>query len=220
LEAVLEKRKPGRPSLSTSEKQAIRNNIIEIARELFVNEGYENTSMRKIAAQAGFAPTKIYYYFKNKKEILRYFWQDISDELWRTCQPPAEVLNAEPIEIIRYLMNKNVRYWLSNPKSYQLGIATQDYRADNSENFDVYSAHGTKQYIDLMYQCVQRCIDNDQFRIKDNQMVSQIIAVSVYGTYSAFYGMPTVTWADRDTLINNAIDNTLRGLMVDVSDSL
>ena len=67
------KRKPGRPSLSERQKDDIRENIINIARDLFVNEGYENTSMRKIAAQAGFAPTKIYYYFENKKQILKHF---------------------------------------------------------------------------------------------------------------------------------------------------
>ena len=214
LNVLAAKRKPGRPSLSENQKQEIRTNIIEIARELFVNEGYENTSMRKIAAQAGFAPTKIYYYFQNKKEILRHFWQDISDELWRTCNPPKAIMNGESLDIIRHLMNQNVRYWLNNPKSYQLGVATQDYRADDSENFDVYTANGTKQYIELMHKSVQDCIDKGLFVISEKQMVSQIIAVSVYGIYGAFYGMPTVNWEDREKLIHNSIENTLRGLLV------
>ncbi|MCW8878956.1 MAG: TetR/AcrR family transcriptional regulator [Kangiellaceae bacterium] len=206
------KRKPGRPSLSESQKQEIRDNIIEIARDLFVNEGYENTSMRKIAAQAGFAPTKIYYYFENKKAILRHFWNDISEDLWAYCQPPEEILGGDPLEVIRYLMNRNVRYWLNNPKSYQLGIATQDFKAENSENFNVYTAPGTRQYIEVMHEAVQRCIDNGTFRIKDMLMASQVIGVSVYGIYGAFYSLPTVEWQDREQLINNAIENTLLGL--------
>ena len=60
---TITKRRPGRPSLSSQQKEDIKANIINIARTLFVEEGYENTSMRKIAARAGFAPTKIYYYF-------------------------------------------------------------------------------------------------------------------------------------------------------------
>lgn len=206
------KRKPGRPSLSENQKQEIRDNIIEIARDLFVNEGYENTSMRKIAAQAGFAPTKIYYYFENKKAILRYFWEDISEDLWSYCRPPAHVLDGPPLEIIRYLMNRNVRYWLENPKSFQLGIATQDYKADNSENFDVYAAPGTSQYIRLMHESVQRCIEQGIFRIQDKAVAAQVIAVSVYGIYGAFYSLPTVNWEDQEVLINAAIENTLIGL--------
>lgn len=206
------KRKPGRPSLSENQKQEIRDNIIEIARDLFVNEGYENTSMRKIAAQAGFAPTKIYYYFENKKAILRYFWEDISEDLWSYCCPPSNILNGPPIEIIRFLMNRNVRYWLENPKSFQLGIATQDYKADNSENFDVYAAPGTSQYINLMHDSVQRCIEQGVFRIRDKLVAAQVIAVSVYGIYGAFYSLPTVDWQDQEVLINAAIENTLIGL--------
>ena len=207
------KRKPGRPSLSEDQKQEIRDNIIEIARDLFVNEGYENTSMRKIAAQAGFAPTKIYYYFENKKAILRYFWDDISEALWAFCMPPSSILDGPPLDVIRFLMNRNVRYWLENPKSYQLGIATQDHKADNAENFDVYAAAGTSNYINLMQNSVQRCIDQNLFRINNKVVASQVIAVSVYGIYGAFYSLPTVAWEDKETLINTAIDNTLRGLL-------
>ncbi|WP_196137970.1 TetR/AcrR family transcriptional regulator [Aliikangiella sp. G2MR2-5] len=206
------KRKPGRPSLSEEQRQEIRDNIISIARELFINEGYENTSMRKIAAQAGFAPTKIYYYFENKKAILRHFWNDIAEELWRACKPPQEVLEGPAIEVIRFLMNKNVNYWLSNPKSYQLGIATQDFKADKCENFDVYKAPGTREYIDLMHENVQKCINEGVFRIDDMLMVSQLIGLSVYGIYGAFYSLPTVDWKEKQSLISNAIDNTLLGL--------
>jgi AcrR family transcriptional regulator len=207
------KRKPGRPSLSDEQRREIRENIIEIARELFVNEGYENTSMRKIAAQAGFAPTKIYYYFENKKAILRFFWNDISEALWQYCQPPQEVLDGEPIDIVRYLMFKNVHYWLKHPKSYQLGIATQDHRADKNDNFDIYAAPGTSNYINLMHQSVQRCIDQGIFRFSNKKFATQVISLSVYGIYGAFYSLPMVAWEDRDTLINEAIENTLRGLM-------
>ena len=36
----------------TREKEELRRQIIAAARELFVNEGYENVSMRKIADKA------------------------------------------------------------------------------------------------------------------------------------------------------------------------
>lgn len=206
------KRKPGRPSLSEHQKEEIRNNIIEIARDLFVNEGYENTSMRRIAAQAGFAPTKIYYYFENKKSILKYFWEDISEELWRYCKPSEQILNQGPLDTIRHLMRRNVQYWLDNPKSYQLGIATQDHNAELSDNFDVYSAAGTGQYIELMHQCVEKCIREGIFRLQNKILISQVIAMSVYGSYSAFYSLPTVAWIDKNLLIKESIENTLRGL--------
>ncbi|OIJ17958.1 hypothetical protein BKP45_20605 [Anaerobacillus alkalidiazotrophicus] len=48
----------------------IRKKIIEAATELFAQAGYENVSMRKIAAKIEYSPPTLYIYFKNKREIL------------------------------------------------------------------------------------------------------------------------------------------------------
>jgi len=205
-------RKPGRPSLSKAEREAIRQTIIEIARELFVNEGYENTSMRKIAAQAGFAPTKIYYYFENKKAILRHFWQDIANELWQFCKPDVSLLEGCPLELLRHIMYRTVEYWLTHPRSYQLGIATQDFSAQASENMAIYEIEGTKQYVKLLRSTVQRCIDLGIFKADDNVRCAQLISMSIYGIYGSFYGLPMVDWEDKQSLIRNSIENTLAGL--------
>src|SRR5215472_17912678 len=52
------------------EKRKLRQQILDAARELFVREGYESVSMRKIAAKIEYSPGSIYTYFKDKGEIL------------------------------------------------------------------------------------------------------------------------------------------------------
>ena len=48
----------------TREKDQLRRQILSAARELFVNEGYESVSMRKIADKTEYSPPSIYLYFK------------------------------------------------------------------------------------------------------------------------------------------------------------
>ena len=48
------------------EKENIREEILDAARTLFVKEGYENVSIRKIAAKIEYAPGTIYLYFEDK----------------------------------------------------------------------------------------------------------------------------------------------------------
>ncbi|MBV1909736.1 MAG: TetR/AcrR family transcriptional regulator [Kangiellaceae bacterium] len=206
------KRKPGRPSLSVQQKDEIRECIINIARELFVNEGYENTSMRRIAAQAGFAPTKIYYYFENKKEILKHFWADISIDMWQQCKPSNKILSSEPIEVIQHLMQANVNYWLENPKNYQLLIETQDFKAPLDNNFDIYNSPGTKEYVETMIDAITRCMASGTFKEGNVLYVSQLITIATYGVFGCFYNMPSVAWDDKQHLITDSIENTLRGL--------
>lgn len=47
-----------------------RDEIIASARTLFIEAGYEDTSISRLAAAAGVAPNTIYWYFKDKDEVL------------------------------------------------------------------------------------------------------------------------------------------------------
>lgn len=56
----------------------MKKKIITAATELIEQEGYENLSIRKIAAKIEYSPTTIYLYYKDKAEIII----DMSDELY------------------------------------------------------------------------------------------------------------------------------------------
>ncbi len=46
-----------------------RERILRAAEHLFIQQGYRNTTIRQIAAEAGVGISNIYYYFRNKYEI-------------------------------------------------------------------------------------------------------------------------------------------------------
>ncbi|KQC95174.1 MULTISPECIES: TetR/AcrR family transcriptional regulator [Acinetobacter] len=52
------------------DREEKQKEIMSAARTLFLNEGYEATSMSRIANIAGVAPNTIYWYFKDKDELL------------------------------------------------------------------------------------------------------------------------------------------------------
>lgn len=51
-------------------KEDLRKQILDAAKMLFKQEGYEATSIRKIASAIGYSPTTIYLYYKDKSEII------------------------------------------------------------------------------------------------------------------------------------------------------
>ena len=53
------------------ERQELRTKILDAARELFVDEGYEAVTMRKIAERIEYSPTAIYLHFRDKKAVMR-----------------------------------------------------------------------------------------------------------------------------------------------------
>ncbi|MCC7032396.1 MAG: TetR/AcrR family transcriptional regulator [Acidobacteria bacterium] len=51
------------------ERQAVRQSILDAARDLFTSEGYRNVSIRKIAERIEYSPAAIYSYFAGKDDI-------------------------------------------------------------------------------------------------------------------------------------------------------
>jgi AcrR family transcriptional regulator len=51
------------------EREAVARSILDAARELFVAEGYQNVSIRKIADRIEYSPAAIYSYFPSKDDI-------------------------------------------------------------------------------------------------------------------------------------------------------
>src|ERR1051325_362968 len=51
------------------DREAVRRSILDAARELFVAEGFQNVSIRKIAERIEYSPAAIYGYFPSKDDI-------------------------------------------------------------------------------------------------------------------------------------------------------
>jgi AcrR family transcriptional regulator len=51
------------------EREAVARSILDAARDLFVAEGYQNVSIRKIADRIEYSPAAIYSYFPSKDDI-------------------------------------------------------------------------------------------------------------------------------------------------------
>jgi AcrR family transcriptional regulator len=63
----------------TPRAEDTRRRIYEAALELFREKGFEQTTMRDIAAKAGVALGGAYYYFSSKEAIVLAFYQDMQE---------------------------------------------------------------------------------------------------------------------------------------------
>jgi len=57
-------------NLRKAQKEQTRNNILNVAVELFQNSGYEKATMRQIAKASNISPGTIFVHFKNKHDLL------------------------------------------------------------------------------------------------------------------------------------------------------
>ena len=72
------------------EKENLRRDILDVAREMFATEGYESVSMRKIADKIEYSATTIYLYFKDKNELLYQICEETFEQLGRQIREISE----------------------------------------------------------------------------------------------------------------------------------
>ena len=68
------------------DREAVRRAILDAARELFVREGFQNVSIRKVAERIEYSPAAIYSYFPSKDDI----FFALAEEGFRLLGNPAD----------------------------------------------------------------------------------------------------------------------------------
>ena len=80
-----------------------REKLIEVARQLFVHKGLENTTMNDIANASEKGRRTIYTYFKNKKEIYNAVLEHESDRMVAALKEIAESNMQPDVKLTRFL---------------------------------------------------------------------------------------------------------------------
>jgi AcrR family transcriptional regulator len=74
-----------------------RERILDVALDLFNEQGYDQTSLREIAEQLGFTKAALYYHFASKEDI----FMALHERLHAAAGKSVDVLGDNPISIPR-----------------------------------------------------------------------------------------------------------------------
>src|SRR5881409_3586168 len=97
------------------EREELKQQILDAARELFVREGYENVSMRKIADKIEYSPATIYTYFQDKDEILDCLCEETFLQLHTHKLAAVHKMQGDTLEALRTGMETYIRFGLDHP---------------------------------------------------------------------------------------------------------
>jgi AcrR family transcriptional regulator len=104
------------------EKAELRTKILDAARELFVSEGYDAVTMRKVAERIEYSPTAIYLHFKDKDALIRDLCNHDFQVFAERFVDVAGV--ADPIERLNKAGEVYVAFALQHPQQYRLMFMT------------------------------------------------------------------------------------------------
>lgn len=193
-----------------------RDRILEAAREMFVEHGYEATTMRAIAKRVGHTPTAIYHHFRSKEAL----FAELASEDFRSLAGAFRRIGGveDPLERLVRTSATYVEFGLTHPMHYQLMFMTPGLPGGREERENVRDP-GENAYAFLRHTCAE-LIGAGRVRpeIDDPDRMAQMLWGTVHGLVSlhiARAGADWIEWRDARRTARHACRAILRGLLRD-----
>ena len=197
--------KMGRPKQSDDDRQKKIDKIIQTAQSLFVTEGYQSVSMRKIAAKAGMGTMTLYKYFPNKNALLHHIWAGFFDELLELIK--ADISNKKGAKnVLKQMCMTYLNYWAEHKDRFRIVFLNED-RASSSDDFFINQADIAEQMLHVVGPLMQ-----DLFKSIDPSSVLiylESVVCFVHGIALNVITISEYPWNDYEKYIDMFLDSTL-----------
>ena len=131
----------------------MRSRILKAAMQLYVKGGYENVTMRRIAAKIEYSPGTIYLYFQNKKDImLQLCYQGFERFLDHQDKMQAIV---DPLERLSAGGRYYLAFALENPELYELMFATKEIFKESGPDEDAAPLRTFREFAKDVKACIE-----------------------------------------------------------------
>lgn len=99
-----------------------RRRILEAARRMFVESGFEATTMRSIASKIGYTATAVYHHFQDKAALVAELCTLDFRALTEALRKTATI--ADPVERLERMGDEYIEFGLTHPMQYQFLFMT------------------------------------------------------------------------------------------------
>jgi AcrR family transcriptional regulator len=186
-----------------------RDEILWAAKTLFLKEGYEATTIRRIADVVGVSAPALYLYFRDKEAIML----ALCDQTFAGLIERMATIEKEglpPIERLGRCGESYVRFALDNPQEYWLTFLSGNTPKRGRENEP--ATGGTIAFAKLLGML--RDIENAGMPLHyPVEIAAELVWMSLHGLVAALINRRESPSSTRDTLIAGMIEMVVRGVV-------
>jgi AcrR family transcriptional regulator len=161
------------------EKIEMHKRILDSARKIFLEKGYEQTSIRNIASEINYSPGSIYFYFKDKNEI----FHELHKEGFRLFLSQMKALDIieDPYERYKALGLVFIRFAQNHTDYYNLMFLVSETGKSVGEGFQI-----AQESIEHLSGVIKQCQDKGRFQGLNNKYLTLMTLSLVHGICSLY----------------------------------
>ena len=182
-----------------------RGEILAAASRLFLEEGIEHATMRRIAGQVGVSPTALYVYFPDKGSILRAIAEATFAELLAELEA-SQRAHVGLAQRFRAGLQTYIRFGLAHPDSYRLTFLSRTGAPLPCD--DIGAADHS---FAILQQGVADMIEAGLFRPVHPHVAAEAIWACLHGVTALLLDQAEHVETPPDQLIDHVIDTVIAG---------
>lgn len=195
------------------ERQAVTTSILDAARDLFVAEGYQSVSIRKIAERIEYSPAAIYSYFASKDDIFLALAAEGFHRLDEKVQ--AAMTTTDPLENVRACWWAFYEFSQEQPAYFELMFVDRSVPriTQQWEGFEFL-----QQMLNNAVSAVQHAIDAGAFpKTLSPNAAMHMLWASLLGPAVVGIRHRLASGEDYDALARDVLNATIAGLQAGVA---
>lgn len=190
-----------------TDKENLRQEIMDAAREMFVAEGYQSVSMRKIADKIGYSATTIYLYFNDKNDLVHQICEQTFARLAQNIKS-IQQLSDNPLEKLRSGLREYVHFGLKHPSQYEI-----IFIAPLPKNLGLqFEQTNGEIAFNTLRSVINECSSANLLKSKDIELISQTLWAGIHGITSLLIKHGGFPFVEREKLIDNVIETLITGI--------
>ncbi len=154
---------------SVGGQPTVRERILESAVRLFGERGYDQLSMRELAADAGCSPANLYHHFRSKYELFATIIEQAM-RLHLVGLQAAESAHEDPVEQLRQVLETHVRLHIERP---EMRLLRQDFYPLRGAELERFTAQRDR-YEHAVRAIVGRGRDAGRLQVEDPKLAVMV----------------------------------------------
>jgi AcrR family transcriptional regulator len=194
-----------------------RAEILDAAKRLFLTQGFEHATIRKIAADVGVSSATLYLYFPDKDAILRAIAASTFEALLTRLQQ-AERHGASDLERFSAGLHAYIAFGLEHPDEYRLTFLAKMMASSGPGR--PAAACGTRtaadRSFDLLLRDIECLMQAGVFHAAETVVTAEAVWASLHGITALLLDQVDYIDSDHNALVARVIEIVIRGLSVGI----
>ena len=191
-----------------------RAEILDAAKHLFLSDGYEHATIRKIAAAVGVSSGALYLYFPDKDSILQAIAESTFETLLARLEE-SQQRGASDLERFRAGLHAYIAFGLAHPDEYRLTFQTRKSKhlivaCDSPDTADLSFA--------VLEAGVNDLVAAGIFRPGNTDVIAESIWCAMHGVTSVLMDLAERVQGTKEQLVDSVITMVVKGFSCRESD--